>query len=1117
MASSNESALPLADEFPNVPGYRIEELLGQGATGVVYRATQLAVNRLVALKILRPELVGTKRAVLRLQREARTAARLAHPSIISAIDLGQVGGMWWYAMELVEGQPLSERIAERGQLTEREALRLFSPLCDALQHAFESGVVHRDIKPANILIDSHGRARLVDLGLAFAEGDPLLTAPGATLGTPHFISPEQARDPSSTDTRSDIWSLGATLYHALCGRPPFGQDGPQGSVAEVLSRVLYQRIPDPRQLAPHLSRGVSFVVRKCLNRDPERRYQEPAELTRDLERLRERRAPEIRIGALDPVARDESPWRDPKRLAIAGGILASGALVLALVGGEWSPWAGSAAAEAVLAGPETWPEIELVGTRFRSGQMRHQSALLELEQMRVPPRFEVDLNEVKTTIFGDLDRALAELHTGMQDSVTRRLDAHDWEGARTLLSEDVERVLATTTGFAVVAELPAGRRKGTQLWLAALSRESERAVGVAIESASTLLRQQYVDVVRVRARELGGARQWRDALELIDTPALRWLEAGDADLRGFDARTMARIDESISIERNADRKDLRSAWLQVAGDLNRWIEANHESLRASLDAGDERDVGPGFRDAFEAQLARERTDPAQVPEAWDQRPFRRAEDAAVQLEAREASLVAAFARRTFAADDALTAELCRRRDYSAAIAHWRVRVADPMFRSIGPELASRLRECELLQGMLERAAEGVERRRGERFECYVGNILEQGTVRPSVDPLRRGFELETRQRGIRMLLSAPSDPGRLSGAVLVRAADIETLAGLKDAALLRSDGLLKALLRYYEGDLAGAQAALPPSLAGADPLLDGLEQRIRVARETESARELAREGDLGDRLRSIKWSFERSQYALNPRRLQGDIQAVRDRYGDILSDEVRADLRGIQEAVERSMSGPTIEEALGPFIPGDVVRKAPLGLELRFRFDEERAGSWMPGNWAVADRGWTLAEALVTDAAFLDPATGVRLELADPFDSRERIVLRLELEAVWSAGTANSVLVSLAGMHVVFLDDPASPRVLAGTGTAAQILDRVRAGDTPGFGSYSGLPQGRGYTIEISANPTAGKLDHVIVDGVELTVRKQYKPLINPSPEILVRSMEPVRLLGARIEGRRQK
>lgn len=203
-----------AQALPRVPGYRLEGLLGRGSTGVVYRARQVSVDRVVALKILHKELVGARKAELRLQREARATAKLAHPNIVTAIDMGEVDGVWWYAMELVDGQPLHKILAE-SHLTEREALRLFIPIVEALQHLSERGIVHRDIKPSNILVDTGGRARLVDLGLAHAEDDPQITNHGGTLGTPHYISPEQARDPGSADAQSDLWSLGATLYHAV--------------------------------------------------------------------------------------------------------------------------------------------------------------------------------------------------------------------------------------------------------------------------------------------------------------------------------------------------------------------------------------------------------------------------------------------------------------------------------------------------------------------------------------------------------------------------------------------------------------------------------------------------------------------------------------------------------------------------------------------------------------------------------------------------------------------------------------------------------------------------------------------------------------------------------------
>src|SRR5882672_7299520 len=303
-------------------------MIGRGSAGVVYRAVQLAVERKVALKVLHPEIAARGRSVRRLQREARTTAKLAHPGIVTAIDMGQSNGVWWYAMELVDGPSLAERLRKQGAMSEREALRVFIPLCEALEHAFEQGVVHRDIKPSNILIDGTGRARIVDLGLAFAEDDPMLTQQGGTLGTPHYISPEQARNPQAADVRSDIWSLGATLFHCVCGRPPFAGE----SAAEILSGVLYARIPDPGSIQPELSKSLRLVLRKCLARDPSRRYQHPRELREDLELIRERRQVNVKRGALDPVAGAMS--NRVRALWLGGALAVAGAAALVI----WSPW-----------------------------------------------------------------------------------------------------------------------------------------------------------------------------------------------------------------------------------------------------------------------------------------------------------------------------------------------------------------------------------------------------------------------------------------------------------------------------------------------------------------------------------------------------------------------------------------------------------------------------------------------------------------------------------------------------------------------------------------------------------------------------------------------------------
>jgi serine/threonine-protein kinase len=402
---------------PEIPGYEILGFVGRGSSGVVYRARQLAIDREVAIKILHPHLARESRLVRRLQREARTTARLAHPHIVSAVDMGEAGGRWWYAMEYVDGPSLSQRLRAEGRIREREALRLFIPLCEALEHLWEHGVVHRDIKPANILIDRAGGARLADLGLAVTEEDPSITGNGGTLGTPHYISPEQAVDPRKADVRSDIWSFGATLYHALCGRPPFHGE----SAAEVLSGVLYSKIPDPTEIEPTVSSRITLVLRKCLTRDPTRRYQDPHELLLDLERVRERRAPRVHRRWLDPVL----SRRDPARKAALGATLGLlgllGVLVLLL-----PRWLGRDDGATPSTSPESGPFEPLaeLEARYKSGLGRSAEILAELREVeeRVPLRERVRYEELVRAV----DAACARRAPRSRASSTTRSTRATW-------------------------------------------------------------------------------------------------------------------------------------------------------------------------------------------------------------------------------------------------------------------------------------------------------------------------------------------------------------------------------------------------------------------------------------------------------------------------------------------------------------------------------------------------------------------------------------------------------------------------------------------------------------------------------------------------------------------
>ncbi|MEM8712891.1 MAG: serine/threonine-protein kinase, partial [Planctomycetota bacterium] len=553
-SASEERELPLESpssssidlELPEIPGYSVEGVIGRGATGVVYRAKQTAVDRAVALKVLHAELITNRRAVKRLKREARLAAKLAHPSIISAIDMGSVGGLWWYAMELVEGVPLSRRIAERRSLSERECIRLFSPLCDALQHAHEVGVVHRDIKPANILVDQRGRARLVDLGLAMSENDPSITKTGSTLGTPHYVSPEQARDPSQADIRSDLWSLGATMYHAVCGHPPFHVRSAEPSgVAEILSRVLYEPIVDPREFTPGLSKGFSLVLRKCLTRDPEKRYQEPWELVADIELLRERRRVEVSASDVDSYASRTHPWVGP-------ALLAAGLLVA--IGGTWlltaRPW--DSAPPAVEVERQTtladWPVLDALDRGFRERRLTPADALAELETPAVselPEEAWILRNQLLVDVRTAVDDELGHFMAEADRAVEVRLAERDFAGAEAFVGTGLGERLRARTGFRSLEALPPGSTQRRAIeWRGELRISVADAHASALRTAEQAMMTRFGLLLNERLDGDLGANRWRSALEwLRPEDHEEWLRrAADAGgrLASFDLSGLTR-------------------------------------------------------------------------------------------------------------------------------------------------------------------------------------------------------------------------------------------------------------------------------------------------------------------------------------------------------------------------------------------------------------------------------------------------------------------------------------------------------------------------------------------------------------------------------------------------
>ena len=310
-APSHELSKLLAGE--RLGNYELIEFAGGGGMGAVFRARDLTLHREVAIKVLSRDQAGDEETLKRFKNEAQSAARLDHDNIARVHYVGEDRGLHYIVFEFIEGVNVRQLVERRGVLPLDDAISYTLQIADALAHASKRDVVHRDIKPSNIIITGQGKAKLVDMGLArlhgFQAANADLTASGVTLGTFDYISPEQARDPRSADVRSDIYSLGCTLYFMLTGRPPF----PEGTVLQKLLQHNSDDPIDPREYNPNLPDAVTTILRKMLAKDPQRRYQTPADLIGDLLHLAERlgiQRAEVRLATKwEADSREPSAWQ----------------------------------------------------------------------------------------------------------------------------------------------------------------------------------------------------------------------------------------------------------------------------------------------------------------------------------------------------------------------------------------------------------------------------------------------------------------------------------------------------------------------------------------------------------------------------------------------------------------------------------------------------------------------------------------------------------------------------------------------------------------------------------------------------------------------------------------
>jgi serine/threonine-protein kinase len=265
-----------AGEIPEIPGYELLEKVGTGGTADVFKARETTSQRILALKVLKPEAVANTATRKSFIAEARMLERLSHTGLVRCFGVARSGNLFFSRLEFIEGATVLERLEAEQRFSESEALRVVLATAEALRYLGENGVVHRDVKPGNIMLDKGGRVVLIDLG--FAAGEATRSAADSAVGTVAYLSPEQARGGAAADIRSDIYSLGVSLFHIVVGRLPF-----QGSDdREILRKQVMESLSSPELKGRGISPHVHYFIEKMVAKDAAARYQSWGELIADI-------------------------------------------------------------------------------------------------------------------------------------------------------------------------------------------------------------------------------------------------------------------------------------------------------------------------------------------------------------------------------------------------------------------------------------------------------------------------------------------------------------------------------------------------------------------------------------------------------------------------------------------------------------------------------------------------------------------------------------------------------------------------------------------------------------------------------------------------------------------
>ncbi|MBU0755463.1 MAG: serine/threonine protein kinase, partial [Planctomycetes bacterium] len=495
-----------------IPGYEVLERVGSGGMGTIFKARQISMNRVVALKVLQKSRLKDPLPLDRLRREALLIARMDHPNIVRGIDMGETDRYYFFAMEFIEGRSLQATLDLFGAMDEAEAIRIVRDVTRALHYAFEQKLTHRDIKPGNILISVGGPTKLADLGLAKGESDLTLTREGTTLGTPQYISPEQARTPQKADIRSDIYSLGATFYHMVTGRMPFEGE----SMAQVLTQVLFDRPDLPETVRAGLHPGTSRVISKMMAKEPSKRYQTPSELLDDLDLLAEA----IADGSKNLAGFLGMTWRESQRRRsfrllywLAPVLLVSVLWILFIYDRPGS-------VEAPFARPNETPwSVVQLQKDYTSGQLLPLEVHFRLDSFG-SSQTAIDLkakNDLKNRVIRDCENLIDELFSRKNSLILQALAEGGWSGApETLKHLASSRVEARLGGELdqFPLELKAYYQSELEESMAGLNEEATRLESLIIERA-----EDKLELRKEQAADYLSARRYTEAWSAAESLA----------------------------------------------------------------------------------------------------------------------------------------------------------------------------------------------------------------------------------------------------------------------------------------------------------------------------------------------------------------------------------------------------------------------------------------------------------------------------------------------------------------------------------------------------------------------------------------------------------------------